>query len=104
MPQTNAIYNLSAIETSTEQIPVVGYTVLWRLHGLRVKHDQLKDALDRAGLRKTDAGSTACLPTVAATSTGAKPEKRRISAAARAITRSTWHGKTIISTRDSGCC
>jgi hypothetical protein len=23
--------------------------VLWRLHGLRVKHDQLKDALDRAG-------------------------------------------------------
>jgi hypothetical protein len=28
--------------------------------------------------------------------------KRRISAAALAITRSTWHGKTIISTRDSG--
>jgi len=49
MPQTNAIYNLAAIEASTEQVPVVGYTVLWRLHGLRVKHDQLKDALDRAG-------------------------------------------------------
>ena len=49
MPQTNAIYNLAAVEASTEQVPVVGYTVLWRLHGLRVKHDQLKDALDRAG-------------------------------------------------------
>src|SRR5215475_13088524 len=49
MPQTNAIYNLATIEASTEQVPVVGYTVLWRLHGLRVKHDQLKDALDRAG-------------------------------------------------------
>src|SRR5262245_61579810 len=49
MPQTNAIYNLAAVEASTEQVPVVGYTVLWRLHGLRVKHDQLKDALDHAG-------------------------------------------------------
>src|SRR5215831_2400095 len=49
MPQTNAIYNLAAIEASTEQVPVVGYTVLWRLHGLRVRHDHLKDALDRAG-------------------------------------------------------
>src|SRR5262245_41146973 len=49
MLQTNAIYNLAAVEASTEQVPVVGYTVLWRLHGLRVKHDQLKDALDRAG-------------------------------------------------------
>src|SRR5262249_60860293 len=49
MPQMNAIYNLAAVEASTEQVPVVGYTVLWRLHGLRGKHDQLKDALDRAG-------------------------------------------------------
>ena len=49
MLQTNAIYNLAAVEASTEQVPVVGYTVLWRLHGLRVKHDQLKNALDRAG-------------------------------------------------------
>ena len=49
MPQTNAIYNLATVEASTDQVPVVGYTVLWRLHGLRVKHDQLKDALDRAG-------------------------------------------------------
>jgi len=49
MPQTNAIYNLTAVEASTEQVPVVGITVLWRLHGLRVKHDRLKDALDRAG-------------------------------------------------------
>jgi hypothetical protein len=49
MLQTNTIYNLAAVEASTEQVPVVGYTVLWRLHGLRVKHDRLKDALDRAG-------------------------------------------------------
>ena len=49
MPQTKAIDNLTAVEASTEQVPVVGHTVLWRLHGLRVKHDQLKDALDRAG-------------------------------------------------------
>jgi uncharacterized protein DUF6744 len=49
MPQTNLINNLTDVEASTEYIPVVGYTVLWRLHGLRVKHDQLKDALDRAG-------------------------------------------------------
>src|SRR5262249_56877117 len=49
MPQTNAINNLIDVEASTEQVPVVGYTVLWRLHGLRVKHDRLKDALDPAG-------------------------------------------------------
>src|SRR6266545_7456461 len=49
MPQTNTINNLIDVEASTEQVPVVGYTVLWRLHGLRVKHDRLKDALDRAG-------------------------------------------------------
>jgi hypothetical protein len=39
--------------------------------------------------RKTDAGSIACSPTAAATSTGAKPKRRRIAAAERAITRST---------------
>jgi uncharacterized protein DUF6744 len=49
MSQTNPINSLAAVEASTAQIPLVGYTVLWRLHGLRVKHDQLKDALDRAG-------------------------------------------------------
>src|SRR5262247_2432868 len=49
MLQMNPINNLTDVETSTEHIPVVGYTVLWRLHGLRVKHDQLKDALDLAG-------------------------------------------------------
>jgi len=53
--------------------------------------------------RNIDAGSTACLRTAAATSTRTKPKRRRIFAAARAITRLTWHGKMIISTRDSGC-
>src|SRR5262245_23671366 len=49
MPQTHAVYTRAVVEASTEQVPVVGYTGLWRLHGLRVKHDQLKDALDQAG-------------------------------------------------------
>jgi hypothetical protein len=48
MSQT-VINSLAAVEASTAHIPVVGYTVLWRLHGLRVKHDRLKDALDQAG-------------------------------------------------------
>jgi hypothetical protein len=47
MSQT-VINSLTAVEASTAHIPIVGYTVLWRLHGLRVKHDQVKDALDRA--------------------------------------------------------
>ena len=46
---------------------------------------------------------TACRPTAAATSTRAKPKKRRISAAALAITMLIWHGKMIISKRVSGC-
>ena len=49
MSQTNAFTNLNAVESSTEQIPIVGHTVLWRLHGLRVQHIALRDALDRAG-------------------------------------------------------
>jgi hypothetical protein len=49
MLQTKLINSLAAVEASTAHIPVVGYTVLWRLHGLRVNHDQLKDALDQAG-------------------------------------------------------
>jgi hypothetical protein len=49
MSQTNAFTDLKAVESSTEQIPIVGHTVLWRLHGLRVQHMALKDALDGAG-------------------------------------------------------
>ena len=44
MPQTNAIYNLAAVEASTEQVPVVGYTVLWRLHGLDRKSTRLNSS------------------------------------------------------------
>lgn len=49
MSQTNVFTDLKAVESSTEQIPIVGHTVLWRLHGLRVQHVTLRDALDRAG-------------------------------------------------------
>ena len=100
MPQTNAIYNLAAVEASTEQVPVVGYTVLWRLHGLRVKHDQLKDALDRAGF----------LEFLPDPPTPRKSLRRALQAWVVARVRSgAGHihvdlaGKMIISTRDSGC-
>ena len=49
MSRTNAFTDLKAVESSTEQIPIVGHTVLWRLHGLRVQHIALRDALDWAG-------------------------------------------------------
>jgi hypothetical protein len=49
MSQINSFTDLKAIESSTEQIPIVGHTVLWRLHGLRVRHAALKGALDQAG-------------------------------------------------------
>ncbi|MGE0885437.1 MAG: DUF6744 family protein [Blastocatellales bacterium] len=49
MSQTNSFTDLKAIESSTEQIPIVGHTVLWRLHGLRVQQAALRDALDRSG-------------------------------------------------------
>lgn len=49
MTQNSSHADLKMIESSTEQIPIVGHTVLWRLHGLRVGHAALREALDRAG-------------------------------------------------------
>ena len=43
--------SLQAVQTSVEKLPLVGFTVFWRLAGIRVTHDQLTKALDQAGLR-----------------------------------------------------
>lgn len=43
---------LEDIEQSTDQLPLVGYTVFWSLAGIRVKHDDLKAALDATGLSR----------------------------------------------------
>jgi hypothetical protein len=46
----NGFKDLYAIQASTEKMPLVGYTVFWRLAGIRVDHDELAKALDQAGL------------------------------------------------------
>jgi hypothetical protein len=43
------IHDLSTLEASTAQLPLVGYTVFWRLAGLRVTHAALAQALQHAG-------------------------------------------------------
>lgn len=43
--------SLQAVQTSVEKLPLVGFTVFWRLAGIRVTHDQLTKGLDQAGLR-----------------------------------------------------
>ena len=40
--------DLADVQASTEKLPLVGYTVFWRLAGVRVGHDDLGNALDRA--------------------------------------------------------
>ena len=42
--------NLQAVQTTVEKMPLVGFTVFWRLAGIRVSHDQLWDALNQANL------------------------------------------------------
>jgi hypothetical protein len=49
MPR-NGFKDLSAVQASTEKMPLVGYTVFWRLAGIRVDYDELARALDQAGL------------------------------------------------------
>jgi len=46
-----SINDLTSIEASTTQLPLVGYSVFWRVHGIRVKHHELEHALDAAGLK-----------------------------------------------------
>jgi len=51
MTNTQTMTDLAAIEASTEALPLVGYTLFWRLAGLRVKHQELVDLLDRFGFK-----------------------------------------------------
>jgi len=46
------IRDLNGVEASTSQFPLVGYTVFWRLAGIRVSHPDLGQALQTAGFDK----------------------------------------------------
>lgn len=47
----NGFKDFSAIQASTEKMPLVGYTVFWRLAGIRVDNNELANALDQAGMK-----------------------------------------------------
>lgn len=42
--------NLRAVQTTVEKMPLVGFTVFWRLAGIRTSHDDLSRALAQADL------------------------------------------------------
>ncbi len=46
------IRDLNGVEASTAQLPLVGYTVFWRLTGIRVSHPDLEQALESTGFEK----------------------------------------------------
>jgi hypothetical protein len=46
------IRDLNGLEASTSQLPLIGFTVLWRLAGIRVSHPDLEQALQSAGFEK----------------------------------------------------
>jgi Family of unknown function (DUF6744) len=46
------ICDLNGVEASTSQFPLIGYTVFWRLAGIRVRHPDLEQALQSAGFEK----------------------------------------------------
>jgi hypothetical protein len=46
------IRDLNGVEASTSQLPLVGYTVFWRLTGIRVSHPDLEQALKATGFEK----------------------------------------------------
>jgi len=46
------IHDLNCVEASTSQFPLIGYTVFWRLVGIRVSHTDLERALQAAGFDK----------------------------------------------------
>ena len=46
------IHDLNSVEASTTQLPLIGFTVLWRLEGFRVSHLDLEQALQAAGFEK----------------------------------------------------
>lgn len=45
----NHIRDLNGLEASTSQLPLIGYTVFWRLAGIRVSHPDLECALLTTG-------------------------------------------------------
>src|SRR5882672_1067925 len=44
--------DLNGLEAATSQLPLIGFTVLWRLEGIRVSHPDLEQALQSAGFEK----------------------------------------------------
>jgi hypothetical protein len=46
------IRDLNGVEASTSQFPLIGYTVFWRLAGIRVSHPDLERALQATGFDK----------------------------------------------------
>src|SRR5215475_6978341 len=46
------IRDLNGVETSNSQFPLIGYTVFWRLAGIRVSHPDLERALQATGFDK----------------------------------------------------
>jgi Family of unknown function (DUF6744) len=46
------IRDLNGLEAATSQLPLIGFTVLWRLEGIRVSHPDLEHALQSAGFEK----------------------------------------------------
>jgi hypothetical protein len=46
------IRDLNEVEASTSQLPLIGYTVFWRLAGIRVSHPGLERALQETGFDK----------------------------------------------------
>src|SRR5215475_6454427 len=46
------IRDLNGLEASISQFPLVGFTVLWRLAGIRVSHSDLEQALRATGFEK----------------------------------------------------
>jgi hypothetical protein len=46
------IRDLNGVEASTSQLPLIGYSVFWRLSGIRVSHPDLERALQATGFDK----------------------------------------------------
>jgi hypothetical protein len=46
------IRDLNGLEAATSQLPLIGFTVLWRLEGIRVSHPDLEQALQSSGFEK----------------------------------------------------
>jgi hypothetical protein len=52
MRNSENIRDMNGVEASTSQFPLIGYTVFWRLAGIRVSHPDLERALQATGFDK----------------------------------------------------